>query len=208
MRRLAFLMLTLAGCQCFVPVEDDAGPYLVRDAGSDAGLPPECESAADCHGAFTSVRFCWPESVDAGFSCLDHHCIVQCGDQSGATCTVDPVVECLQCPPTAACIAPSCPSTSGAWNYHVEDLECRRPVTLSAWDTITQGPLEAGVCGVPLWLATDAGSVRLGVLTDHGRGVMTANVPLLGGWCRVSDLPTGAPRLQLDCPWCQVVLGP
>lgn len=46
---------------------------------------------------------------------------------------------------------------------------------------------------------------------DHhahqGRG-LSARIESLGGTCLVSDLPTGASRLMLDCPLCQVGLGP
>lgn len=37
---------------------------------------------------------------------------------------------------------------------------------------------------------------------------LTVESPLLGGTCLAYELPTGATRLLVDCPRCQVVLGP
>lgn len=47
-----FVAASLSGCQCFVPVDEDAGSDGGADAGPtvDSGLP-ECSRAADCPGA-------------------------------------------------------------------------------------------------------------------------------------------------------------
>jgi hypothetical protein len=162
--------------------------------------------ASDCHGAFTPVTFCNTVYGDAGYSCLDGQCIVECADQAGTTCAVEHATECLQCPPTASCIPPSCPASTRVTTFHVEDAQCRGTSPLAPREEIIEGPSEA--CGMTLSRVVDGGTQRIGALFLQDARAITANVPLLGGRCNVLELPTGAERLLLDCPLCQVVLGP
>ncbi len=59
-----------------------------------------------------------------------------------------------------------------------------------------------------LYLQTDGGEVFFGHLFLQSARGLSARIDALGGTCLVSELPTGAPRLLLDCPRCQVALGP
>ena len=201
---LSFLLLS--GCQCLVPVDDTPDAAHATDAGYDAGLLQSCSTAQDCRGTPPLVGWCATFSTgDGGYSCIDHHCVGQCGPQAGQTCDVDHAVECLVCPRGASCIPPSC-GGGLTFTYRVEQLACLGDAPLQLGDAVREA-MDGG-CGVPFYLATDGGEVLLGNLYLQSARGLSANLPLLGGECLVSELPTGAPRLLLDCPRCQVALGP
>lgn len=215
----------LAGCQCFVPVDElpfsafdggsarDAGTADAgrTDAGMDAGTPRPvmCATPADCTGTPRVTSWCarFSPAFDAGFSCLDGQCVAACGDQAGQTCTQDPGVECLRCPPTQFCNPPSC---AAAFNItlRVEDIACNGVPPLAVGDRLREGRRDGG-CGSPWsYLQPDGGEEYLGEFFYQGRGSTSARIELLGGLCLISEMPTGAIRLLVDCPRCQVALGP
>ena len=213
-RTLLALLTALSGCQCFVPVEEhpDAG---LTDAGpSDAGTRdpgPECTRPADCAGSPAAVGWCTTflsGSADGGFSCVEGKCVVQCAAVAGQTCTQDRGVECLRCPPTASCIPPSC-GGGFEFTYTVTQLACRgASAPLRLGDRVREGKSLDGGCGLPLYLTSTTGEVLLGELYLQSARGLSARIDLLGGTCLATDVPTGAPRLLLDCPVCQVGLGP
>jgi hypothetical protein len=209
-------LLAAGGCQCLEPVDEasfsafeDGGG---RDAGTDAGLarPVRCEVASDCMGTPRVTGWCarYVPGLDAGFSCVDGQCVAGCGDQAGQRCAQDVGVECLRCPPTASCLPPSC---TAAFNltFRVEDIACDGPPPLAVGDQLSAGRRDAG-CGAPWsFVRADGGEEYLGdVYSQSTRGFTSARIELLGGLCLISEMPTGALRLLLDCPRCQVALGP
>ena len=205
---LLLALLIVGGCQCLEPVDEghDAAvevPDAGRDAGVDAG---ECVRATDCRGTPQVTTWCSTilSSGDAGFSCVDRQCIAQCGDSAGQSCAQDRGVECLRCPLAGSCIPPDC---GGGYEFlfTVIELSCRVPVDLQVGDRIRESMNDAG-CGLPLWREADAGLLGR-IYLQSGRG-LSARIDALGGTCLVSEMPTGAPRLLLDCPRCQVALGP
>lgn len=207
--RAAALLLTLAfsvaGCQCLTTVEEDGG--LGPDGGAvslDAGPRLACRTPADCSGQLTPVFWC----QDAGFSCVDAQCVSECDTLAGATCAVDQATECLTCPPAATCTRPFCATGPTGRRWFVEEVRCRIPSPLAAGDQLLEEPTDSPLCGRSLWKVADAGLLRLGTLYSQAATSATdlANLPPLGGHCRVADLPTGAPRAVLDCPWCQVTV--
>ena len=205
MWRLLFV-LGLSSCQCLQPVDEDAGMTLPDAAIQDAG--PECTTAADCTGTPRVTEWCRNIlQSDAGFSCVDQRCVAQCADTAGQTCIQDRGVECLRCPPTTSCIPPSC---GGGFEfvYTVTELACTGPAPLAVGDRIRETARSDGGCGVQLFLQTDAGEVLWGQMYLQSARGLSARIDSLGGTCLVNDLPTGAPRSLIDCPRCQVALGP
>lgn len=207
------LFLLFTGCQCLVPVDDtpDAGAAASRDAGADAGrdagLLQSCAAPRDCRGTPPLVGWCATLGTgDGGYSCVDGQCVGQCAPQAGQTCEVDHAVECLMCPRGSSCIPPECGGFGYTFTFHVEQLACAGDAPLHLGDVVRE-TLDGG-CGASVVLSSDGGEVLLGrIYLQSARG-LSANLPLLGGECLVSELPTGAQRLLLDCPRCQVALGP
>jgi hypothetical protein len=211
---LLLLSLVFGGCVCFQPVEEFTDAGSSPDAGTgarDSGVPdarPECVTAADCRGTPTVTRWCvrWLAGEDAGFSCMDQKCVSSCGPFAGQTCAQDVGVECLRCPPAQACIPPSC---AAGFNYRftVDDIAC---VGAPPFETGARVRFEHtdGGCGSILWLQTDAGEVDIGRLYGQSARGLSARSDVLGGTCLAAEMPTGAYRVLLDCPRCQVALGP
>lgn len=218
------VLLSVVGCQCFVPVDEapfsafedagvrDAGVDAgVRDAGHDAGMQPvQCTTVADCAGTPRVTSWCarFSPAFDAGFSCIEGQCVAQCGDQAGQVCTQDVGVECLRCPPTTTCLPPSCAAAFDI-TFRVEDIACNGAPPLVVGDKLREGKRDGG-CGSPWsYVQADGGEEYLGdVYYQSTRGFTSARIELLGGVCLISEMPTGAIRLLLDCPRCQVALGP
>lgn len=201
------VVLSLSGCQCFQPVDEDAG-VMLADAAVVQDAGPECSTAADCTGTPRVTAWCQTIlQADAGFSCVDQRCVSQCSDSAGQTCFQDLDVECLRCPPTTSCIPPSCGSGAG-FSYTVTEVACTGVAPLSVGARVHQRASSDGGCGVQLLLQTDAGEEPWGLLYLQSARGLSARIPSLGGTCLVSDLPTGAPRMLIDCPRCQVGLGP
>ena len=209
-RLVLFAVMALGGCQCLQPVDEDAGAQFdagPTDAGHDAGAATGCLRPSDCTGTPHVVSWCGTIlRGDAGFSCVDQQCVAQCGDSAGQTCAQDPGVECLRCPVASSCIPPSC---GGGYDFtfQVVEFACRGASPLGLGDRIRETPGDGG-CGVPLFLEVDGGEVLFGQLFLQSARGLSARIDALGGTCLVSELPTGAPRLLLDCPRCQVALGP
>ncbi len=184
-------MLFLSGCQCLVPVAEP----------EDAGFTPQsCTAASDCGGVPAVTSRC----TGAGFSCVDLRCIAECSDVAGQTCVTEPG-HCLVCPRGAACIPPSCSGIDA--DFRVEELDCDGTPPLAPGAAVheAQPRRDAGECGGRLTLADGGLLGRLYLQSARG---LTVESPLLGGTCLAYELPTGAARLLLDCPRCQVVLGP
>lgn len=189
--RLAFLiLLSLSGCQCFVPVaEIDAGP-------TDAGVVvPECTTAAQCaarDGGFSG--FC----SSAAMSCLNGQCVLEC--QGGRTCNTNGA--CVQCQPpqTPVSLCRACDVRTAACGFRVIDDDCpgTRFTTDSSW--LFRSP--DGGCEFFELIPADGGAVAgtaFGTTEEFNR---FANIPELGGSCSIQSLFTGAPRLAVQCPRC------
>lgn len=211
MVRVLLVLSLVSGCQCLVPVDehpDAGGSDGGSDAGPDAGAT--CTRPADCIGSAEVIGWCSSflgGSADGGFSCVDGHCVVQCAAMAGQTCAQDRGVECLRCPPTTSCIPPSC-GGGLELTYTVAQLICRGRSELSLGDRVREGKSMDGGCGLPLFHQASIGEVYIGELYLQSARRLSARIESLGGTCLVSDLPTGASRLMLDCPLCQVGLGP
>jgi len=214
----------LAGCQCFVPVDegrdagrdasDDAGVDAGVDAGTDAGADAgfDCDVASDCTGTPRVTRWCEVfGGPDAGFSCVAHRCVAECGDVAGETCDIGDGA-CLICPRGASCIPVDCFPGGGGFSFGVEDIACRDTPPLEVGARVVEFPTnpDGGVsCSRTLFLEdVDGGRTVLGTLYLQTARGLTVEAPLLGGTCLAYELPTGAYRLLLDCPRCQVALGP
>lgn len=211
MRHLALLVVVLSGCQCLVPVEDltrsrrrDGGTRT--DAGVvDAGFTTQaCTKPSDCVGPLALTRWCaqLPMTHDAGFSCLDHKCVAECGDQAGSTCGFDQKVGCLVCPAGASCIPPDC--GGNAMRFRVEDIACVGNKPFEA-GTVIDEAWDGGEC--PARFRFLDGGLFGELLLQDARG-LSLESDVLGGACFAYELPTGAQRLLFSCPRCQVVLGP
>ena len=211
MSRLSLLVLfAVSGCQCLVPVDEHPDAGLIdggADAGRDAG--PTCTRPADCTGSLEVIDWCSSilGSRDGGFSCVDGRCVVQCAQSAGQTCAQDRGVECLRCPPTSSCIPPSC-GGGLELTYTINQLICHGPTRFVIGDRIREGRSTDGGCGIPLFYEAAMGEAPLGELYLQSARGLSARIELFGGTCLVSELPTGASRLILDCPLCQVGLGP
>lgn len=219
-----FVFAVVGGCQCFEPVEEvpfgradaglaDAGAAAGGrlDAGLDAGAPRPvmCATPADCTGTPRVTSWCarYAPGPDAGFSCIDGQCVAECGRQAGQTCTQDRGAECLRCPPTQGCVPPSC---AAAFNItlRVEEIACNGAPPFNVGDRLREGRRDGG-CGSPWsYVQPDGGEELIGELYYHERGSTSARLEVLGGLCLVTEMPTGAIRLLVDCPRCQVALGP
>jgi hypothetical protein len=217
MRQLAVAFaLVFGGCVCFQPVDEfpDAGqPDAGRlDAGSpDAGSPDAgtaCTTASDCRGTPVVTSWCqqWLGGEDAGFSCVDRRCVAACSATAGQTCVQDPGVECLRCPPAQSCVPPSC-GAGLDFDLLVADIACVGAAPFAEGTRVRMERLDGG-CGSAMFLETDAGPVSLGVLFAQSARGLSARSELLGGTCLAAEMPTGAYRVLLDCPRCQVALGP
>lgn len=115
--------------------------------------------------------------------------------------------ECLRCPPTASCIPASC-GGGYEFTFNVVELACNGPSPLSVGSRVRESLRSDGGCGARLFLENDAGEEFFGnIYLQSARG-LSARIDSLGGTCLVIDMPTGAPRIMLDCPLCQVALGP
>ena len=212
----ALFLVAVSGCQCLEPVDEK--PVRPDGGAADAGQPDAgprdaggtCARASDCSGTARVVSWCSifiPGGGDAGFSCVDQRCIAQCGASSGQTCVQDRGTECLRCPPTTSCIPADC---GGGFNftYSVVEAACTGASPFGPNDRIREAPGDDGGCGVNLYLQTGGGEVHFGKLFLQSARGLSARIDALGGTCLVTDVPTGAPRLLLDCPRCQVALGP
>lgn len=224
------VLLVVAGCPCvdFEPVPlrggdagtVEAGPMDAGalDAGSpdagalDAGPPVElrrCGAPADCGLAPSPVRVCSAFGTPGGaWSCLAGLCVLECAALGGATCGLEAEhLECLRCPPTAPCLPSSCGGGHDL-TLHVEDLVCQGPAPLAVGDVVREFASNDGGCGVQFTVERAGGAEALGLLYLQSGRMLTMRSALLGGGCLVYEAPTGALRLVLDCPRCQVVLGP
>jgi len=184
-------VLILSGCQCLVPVAE------TEDSGF---VPLTCDRASDCRGTPAVTSRC----TGAGFSCVDARCIAECSDVAGQTCVTEGG-HCLVCPKGASCIPPSCSGIAA--DFRVEEIDCDSVPPFGAGAMVRQSPprRDAGECGGRLTFA-DGG--LLGTLYLQSARGLSFESPLLGGTCLAYELPTGATRLLVDCPRCQVVLGP
>ena len=95
-------------------------------------------------------------------------------------------------------------------NWNIESVVCDgdSPVPTGP---VTQRPDfdDAGAsCSSTFAVVTDGGQVVLGTLYLQSARAISMRSALLGGTCLVHEVPTNAPRLMLDCPRCQVTLGP
>lgn len=230
LRSALALVVVLSGCQCapeFVPVPErgvdaglDAGPGADAGAGDgdggradagafDAGPLLRCVAPADCGPVPTPVRLCSAFGSPAGaWSCLAGLCVLECAAVGGDTCGLEEEnLECLRCPPTAPCIPSSC-GGGHDFTFHVEDLVCQGEAPLVVGDTVREYASNDGGCGIQFTLVRDGGEAPLGLMYLQSGRMLTMRSALLGGGCLVYDAPTGAPRLIVDCPRCQVALGP
>lgn len=202
MRALAVVLLSsLSACQCFVPVEDDAGVSM------DGSVPAsgECTSPADCDGTAKVTRWCDVFGADGGaWSCVQGQCVAQCSTQAGQTCVQDDATDCLKCPATAACTAPEC-TRSARFTWRVSDITCSEDAGIQSGLVIRE-LVNAPNCGIPLVIERPNGDDAFGTLYEHGGLVRSARIESLGGVCLVQDLPTGLMRLLVDCPKCQFSL--
>ncbi len=209
MRALAVVLtLSISGCQCLEPVDEDDAGTVIDSGVQDAGAQPECTQPSDCTGTPQLTRWCGVFGGDGGgvFSCVDNRCVAQCAEQGAQTCAQERGVECLKCPPTSACVAPEC---GGGFNavFHVDAIACSRDAGVRDGDLIRQLPRDGG-CSVPLSLERPTGDVFFGDLYFQGPRGLSARIEAMGGTCIVTDMPTGAPRMLFDCPSCQFLLGP
>lgn len=223
-------LLVVAGCQCveFEPVPErggdagavDAGPVDAGpgdagggDAGTfDAGPPVEllrCSAPADCGAAPTPVRVCSAFGSPGGaWSCIAGLCVLECAAVGGDTCGLEEEnLECLRCPPAAPCIPSSC-GGGHDFTFHVEDVVCQGPAPLAVGDVVREYASNDGGCGIQFTLDRGGGAEPLGLMYLQSGRMLTMRSALLGGGCLVYEAPTGAIRLVVDCPRCQVVLGP
>jgi hypothetical protein len=214
------LVVLLAGCQCtpeFVPVPErgaDAGPGQDAGPGVDGGLADagpllRCTAPADCGPAPTPVRVCSSFGSPAGaWSCIAGLCVLECAAVGGDTCGLEEEnLECLRCPPTAPCIPSSCGGGHDL-TFHVEELVCQGAGPLVVGDTVRENASNDGGCGIQFTLVRDGGEVPLGLMYLQSGRMLTMRSEPLGGGCLVYEALTGAIRLVVDCPRCQVVLGP
>lgn len=193
---LLLLMLSVLGCQCFVPVSETplSGHDGGVDAGSDAGTVatfPECRVAADCPAVHFDGGFTWCN--DRAASCVAGRCLQECG--GGRSCEVTDGGTCLACLASATeCSQPHCAS--------------RQPCTMQ---------IEASTCpGITpystVWTATrtedcsreivgpDGGFVGRWYDVNFAEGIATLSS--VTGTCTVHQVPTNAPRAEWACPGC------
>lgn len=202
----ALVLITFTSCQCLQPVDEDAGvePF-------DAGfISRTCTRPSDCSGSPYVMSWCgdFLNAADAGYSCVDGKCVAQCDSFAGQTCVQDRGVECLRCPSTTSCIPPTC-GGGFDFTFSVSEYACYAAPPFDLASRIREAPSTDGGCGVPLYLQQpDGGESLFGYLFLQSARGLSARIDSLGGTCLVTELPTGAPRLLLDCPLCQVALGP
>lgn len=195
------LLSSLAGCQCLVPVEDDAGSAMDGAVDTDGGFA-ECDAPGDCRGAATVSGWCDVLGADGGaWSCVQHRCVAQCSTQAGQTCEQDEASDCLRCAPAAACEAPDC-TRSARFTWRVERVACSEDAGLRENDLIRE-LVTAPNCGIPLIIERPNGDDAFGTLYERNGRVGSARIERLGGVCIVTDLPTGLQRSLVDCPKCQ-----
>lgn len=201
--------LTLGGCQCFVPVGDglqaDAGDAGRPDAGKDAGpgvlTLPECIAAADCRPFATQTsRWCssFGDDGGVGYSCFGGKCAVQC--KGGLACSAK--TNCLECTPVGGgCKTSSCfISNSGA----LEEVICHRgfDAGYAPQASVTFVQDASNGCSGDLLIA----GRKVGTLYGIDSNQYWAEIPELGGTCLGTQLPTGALRIALDCPKCNLTV--
>ena len=209
---LPFVLVT-GGCVCFQPVDESADAGFSPDAGTmdaAADVPggTDCMAPVDCRGTPRVTSWCtrWLGGGDAGFSCVDQKCIAQCGASAGQTCVRDDAAGCFRCPPMQPCSQTNCLGLDN-FRFTIEELACVGPPPLRVNDFIIITLIDGG-CGSSLTLASDAGNRPLGTLVrEFGLGLRVTS-QMLGGTCVAQEVPSGAYRLLLDCPSCQIALGP
>ena len=164
--------------RCLVPVEEHPDAGLTDAGTSDAGTSDA--------GSRDAGRECTRPADCTGS--LD--VVGWCGTFFGGS--ADGGFSCVE----GKCVV-QCAEVAGQTCTQDRGVECLRcPPTASCG------------CGLPLSLTSTTGEVLLGELYLQSARGLSARIDLLGGTCLATDLPTGAPRLLLDCPVCQVGLGP
>jgi hypothetical protein len=214
-------VLALGGCQCLEPVEEgkdaggpdaggldagtsssDAGPPDAgiaaadagpMDAGHDAGVAPQCTSAAQCLGALPVQSLC-NFGGDAGFSCIQQRCVFEC--TKGRACDFEPAgFACLACatPPVTACKSPSC--GAAMIQGQVESSSCNIGIT-----DVLLSPLGTDCT----WAMTDVTGAR-GTMTRLTNGEYVLQFRN-GSTCVGVSLFTQVERVLFSCENCQFVL--
>lgn len=212
-RVLLAALLTLAGCQCFVPVDEpdggapdagtDAGlPDAGVDAGTDAGSPGDggCALASQCTGGpQPTSSWCNTTQPDAGFSCVQSKCVWECPlVTAGRTCTVNQGTYCLECGDAGT----MCPETTSCTSVGMMTATVESGAACTTFTDVNVMRGASAQCRYFVNTNTSAS----GEIWRLPNGEYLAFFPSLGGWCTGRSAFTGAPRSIFNCPGCQFVL--
>jgi hypothetical protein len=215
---LLSLGLSLAGCQCFQPVDElptDSGTGGGAAGGSGGGgasasgggtstgggsgggtafTDGGCGAPADCSGTQMSVPFCGAVA-GAGWSCVDHSCLWECN--GGRTCEIDADAGCVHCDNLGTeCAQTFCSATTRMAT--IESSTCGAPQKGNP-------AVVSGGTGCD-FLLTVGGEIDLGHIQQVAGGDFIADFPALGGECTGTILPTNLERWVFNCPGCQFVV--
>jgi hypothetical protein len=218
MRRFLCLALCLTGCLQVVgetsPDSGAGGGGVGGGAGGGAGIggganvgggsasgggtafvDGGCDAPADCPGSQTAVQFCGAVG-GAGWSCVDHSCLWECN--GGRTCEIDTDAGCLHCDNLGTeCAQSFCGSMTR--NANIQSSTC----TALPMGSAVQLTGSAG-CDYDFELGGGVGTI--GHIQEVSGGDFIANLPLLGGECTGTMLPTNVERWVFNCPGCQIVV--
>jgi hypothetical protein len=203
MRCFALCFVFLAGCQCFVPVDEFPNDASIRDGGirdsgsntaSDAGVA--CRAAADCVNPPIDLSAC--QSKPLVGSCLNQRCVYECSGapfNSPRTC-VSEQEPCFQCATGRVC-ADCAMSQNFTWTLGTPTGNCPSFMTAGAvWKLV---PF-SGRCGSAI--VVDGGVVGTWLFLNGATSVLSFESA--GVSCLASDSFTNLPRMVVSCPGCFV----
>jgi hypothetical protein len=219
-------LLAASGCQCFSPVDEDAGvdasvnpPFdsgvvthvdAGADAGTfdagtfDAGLPGDggCVALSDCFSRpIPTEAGCTTPPPDGGWSCIQNKCVWECPLEV-RVCTVDQGSYCLVCGSGDA--GTTCPTTTNCNTVGMTTATVERGASCTGFTDVTITRGASAQCRYFVNTNTSA-SGEIWRMDFVGYEYI-AYFPSLGGWCTGHSLSTGAPRSIINCPDCQFVL--
>lgn len=195
MRRLAWAVLMVGGCQCFEPVAEMPLDGGVRDGGAIVDAGPECVEARNCPTPDEAVT-CEFGGPAPARSCVDQRCVFDC--HPARTCVTNPGNSDLACDGGMACTR-ACTNLNG-----VKGRVARR--CSRTWEPLGEFTIryaQGATCDFVI--SVDGGG--FGTLHSTCELGSSATVNEEGKvTCTVREIPSALERLELGCARCMYLL--
>lgn len=197
MRTTMVLLLSVAGCQCFEPVNEVPTDGGRRDAGVVVDAGPECLTAADCPKPNENVT-CEFGGPATARSCVDGRCVFDCHE--ARTCTTKGTGSLdLVCDGGTGCMTTTCSNLNGVTGR----VSKRCDTTWQPLGDFAIRYAQGATCDFVI--SVDGGG--FGTLHAACDQRSNATVNEEGAvTCTVRSIPTALERWELGCARCMYLL--